>query len=695
MDWVETSRESTGLRGLAETESAAAWQISADNSSRALPLSLPRSCPAPRVSIAQWSRGLSETRTRRLPSMGAGDIFLCRTRRRRALLPVASVASAILSLLLVACLAPSSLSIREARSFSSSATSAQGPARALYIVHLRSAPPIVSYRGGIPGFPPIAPPQPSDSGSETGDEEGGDTGGDPSGNAGGAGGAGGTAGSGGAGGAAGAARAAGAGSAHGVTASANGGKRRQWRVNPRLPHVRAFKRMLQRQQRLVAAHVGLRAEQLLYSYAFAGNSFAALLSPQQVWRLSRHPAVAAVRGSAEVRALTTATPAFLQLPQSLWAAAGGEGSAGEGVVVGVVDTGIWPEHRSFANDVHSGCYSFKQRSPSLVRRLKSHKQRSPSPSFSPLFLPALPTIHRFPPFFTLPSPSFFPLSGPSQPIVPSLLPLPPFSSPLIPPPFSPPTHLLPPLFPVVTSSTSHPRPTVPHPRPSTGPAPPPTSALDSKADVSSFFFPHPLRSSPPHQSSAPYGPPPSSFKGACPTSSDFPATACSGKLVGGGSFRAALEAGGTRIDWTREYASPRDAVGHGTWCAGAAAGNGNTAAQVSATQSLGRASGMAPRARIAMYKVLWRVAGGYGSGNYADLFAAVDQAVSDGVDVLSLSLGGYNPSATYFDDLPFLRAFEAGIVVVFAAGNAGHNLPLPFARTVYNFFPYYITVGAR
>ncbi|CAI5485850.1 unnamed protein product [Closterium sp. Naga37s-1] len=626
--------------------------------------------------------------------MGAGDIFLCRTRRRRALLPVASVASAILSLLLVACLAPSSLSIREARPFSSSATSAQGPARALYIVHLRSAPPIVSYRGGIPGFPPIAPPQPSDSGSETGDEEGGDTGGDPSGSAGGAGGAGGTAGSGGAGGAggaAGAARAAGAGSAHGVTASANGGKRRQWRVNPRLPHVRAFKRMLQRQQRLVAAHVGLRAEQLLYrtdarnvlcsgmccsvgllydiftiplllhrlipslNPFFPPSSPPSLPPPHQL-RLRRQllrgaavpaagvapvtpPAVAAVRGSAEVRALTTATPAFLQLPQSLWAAAGGEGSAGEGVVVGVVDTGIWPEHRSFAND-----------------------------------------------------------------------------------------------------------------------------------------------------SSAPYGPPPSSFKGACPTSSDFPATACSGKLVGSGSFRAALEAGGTRIDWTREYASPRDAVGHGTWCAGAAAGNGNTAAQVSATQSLGRASGMAPRARIAMYKVLWRVAGGYGSGNYADLFAAVDQAVSDGVDVLSLSLGGYNPSATYFDDLPFLRAFEvgdtltvvlflpsapfpsplpppltpplrlplppsspgpplslrlpprvlplpsprpacacvpaqAGIVVVFAAGNAGapsfartvynfspyyitvgarytsvpcrHNLPLPFARTVYNFFPYYITVGAR
>ncbi|GJP29165.1 hypothetical protein CLOM_g17027 [Closterium sp. NIES-68] len=105
---------------------------------------------------------------------------------------------------------------------------------------------------------------------------------------------------------------------------------------------------------------------------------------------------------------------------------------------------------------------------------------------------------------------------------------------------------------------------------------------------------------------------------------------------------------------------------------------------------------MAPRARVAMYKVFWS---NYNSGGvsatWADIEAAVNRAVADGVDVISLSLGGLDPSATYFSDLPYFYAQAAGTVVVYASGNEGAP---PYSssiyRTISNFSPFYLTIGA-
>lgn len=48
--------------------------------------------------------------------------------------------------------------------------------------------------------------------------------------------------------------------------------------------------------------------------------------------------------------MTTYTPQFLGLPEGIWSQEGGDANAGEGLVIGFVDTGINPLHPSFAYD---------------------------------------------------------------------------------------------------------------------------------------------------------------------------------------------------------------------------------------------------------------------------------------------------------------------------------------------------------
>ncbi|CAI5533195.1 unnamed protein product [Closterium sp. Naga37s-1] len=130
----------------------------------------------------------------------------------------------------------------------------------------------------------------------------------------------------------------------------------------------------------------------------------------------------------------------------------------------------------------------------------------------------------------------------------------------------------------------------------------------------------------------------------------------------------------------------------------AAAGNSNVPVVLSPRNiNVGNATGMAPRAFLAAYKVFWgnSVTGGGITATYADVEAAVNAAVADGVDVISLSLGGADPSPTYFSDQTYLYANLAGTVVVYAAGNSGPPPLHPsMYRSISNFSPFYLTVGA-
>jgi subtilisin family serine protease len=137
-----------------------------------------------------------------------------------------------------------------------------------------------------------------------------------------------------------------------------------------------------------------------------------------------------------------------------------------------------------------------------------------------------------------------------------------------------------------------------------------------------------------------------------------------------------------------EFHSPRDFNGHGSHTASTAAGNHAVPASINGT-AIGNVSGMAPAARLAVYKALWQQSSGTGSGGTADLVMAIDDAVTDGVDVINFSVSG---STTYVVDpleVAFFHAAAAGIFVAASAGNEG-----PHASTVAHNSPWATTVAA-
>ncbi|CAI5472118.1 unnamed protein product [Closterium sp. Yama58-4] len=273
------------------------------------------------------------------------------------------------------------------------------------------------------------------------------------------------------------------------------------------------------------------------SYRYVLNGVSVKLTRSEAHRLQRHESVLKVERSRTVSVQTIHTPQFLQLPSRVWPSVGGRSRAGNGMIIGIVDTGIWPEHPSFSD------------------------------------------------------------KG--------------------------------------------------------------------------------------------YSPVPPRWRGTCMTTSDF--KGCSRKIIGARYFAEGLVASGGAVDPSTEYLSPRDASDHGTWCAGAAAGN---PVKVSGGGvQFGTASGMAPRARIAVYKAIW-VQGKLAVGSDSDVFAAVDRAVADGVDVLSSMSVAINEE-TYFKHLAMLRAARAGVFVALVAGNSGPPPGTPkLYRTLTNLSPYYITVAA-
>ncbi|GJP49863.1 hypothetical protein CLOM_g9017 [Closterium sp. NIES-68] len=315
------------------------------------------------------------------------------------------------------------------------------------------------------------------------------------------------------------------------------GPRGRGRVDARDGNVRAFAQFLTGVQQHMLQTVGIPKGRIVHSYRYVLNAVSVRLTRLEARRVKRHVSVLKVERCQTVTVQTIHTPQFLQLPWRVWPSLGGRSKAGNGMIIGVVDTGIWPEHPSFSD------------------------------------------------------------KG--------------------------------------------------------------------------------------------YSPVPARWRGTCTTTSDF--KSCSRKIIGARYFVEGLLASDGVLDPSVEYLSPRDASDHGTWCAGAAAGN-PVKVSGGGTAQYGTASGMAPRARIAVYKAIW-MQGKLAVGSDSDVFAAVDRAVADGVDVLSMSVA--INEETYFKHLAMLRAARAGVFVSLVAGNSG---PPPGSRAAYrtltNLSPYYITVAA-
>jgi subtilisin family serine protease len=99
------------------------------------------------------------------------------------------------------------------------------------------------------------------------------------------------------------------------------------------------------------------ASKKLYDYAYSFDGFAARLTQSQAAQLRAMPEVVAVTEDRKVSTQTSSTPSFLGLDarsDGLWQQLHGPKNAGEGLVIGVIDSGVWPESMSFADPDRSG-----------------------------------------------------------------------------------------------------------------------------------------------------------------------------------------------------------------------------------------------------------------------------------------------------------------------------------------------------
>nr|XP_007162881.1 hypothetical protein PHAVU_001G188400g [Phaseolus vulgaris]ESW34875.1 hypothetical protein PHAVU_001G188400g [Phaseolus vulgaris] len=173
-----------------------------------------------------------------------------------------------------------------------------------------------------------------------------------------------------------------------------------------------------------------------------------------------------------------------------------------------------------------------------------------------------------------------------------------------------------------------------------------------------------------------YGPPPRRWKGKCVTGANF--TGCNNKVIGANYFN--LEDSNSTYD----SMSPADDAGHGTHTSSTAAGVVVEGASLYGVGK-GTARGGVPSARLAVYKVCWT------SGcSDMDMLAGFDQAIADGVNFLSVSIGG--PAQDFLTDPIAIGAFHAmtrGILTSCSAGNGG-----PRPLSVENVAPWILTVAA-
>ena len=154
------------------------------------------------------------------------------------------------------------------------------------------------------------------------------------------------------------------------------------RLDTRSLRSQAYLKYLSQKQNdfAAAAAAAIPGATVTYKFDVVLNAVAMTVPASKVDELAALPGVVAVYPD-ELRYIQTDnSPQFIGAP-TVWAQLGGQESAGEGVIVGVLDTGIWPEHPSFSDPDPSG---------------KPYAAPPPAPSGSPgrASSPAAPTPAR-------------------------------------------------------------------------------------------------------------------------------------------------------------------------------------------------------------------------------------------------------------------------------------------------------------
>ncbi|KAG6600968.1 hypothetical protein SDJN03_06201, partial [Cucurbita argyrosperma subsp. sororia] len=175
-----------------------------------------------------------------------------------------------------------------------------------------------------------------------------------------------------------------------------------------------------------------------------------------------------------------------------------------------------------------------------------------------------------------------------------------------------------------------------------------------------------------------FGPAPPNWKGICQNNNNNNFS-CNRKIIGARAYHIGKSIAPDEVN------SPRDTNGHGTHTASIVAGGLVSQASLY-NLGLGTARGGAPSARIAVYKICWK----HGCSD-ADILAAFDDAIADGVDFISLSVGSSKPRP-YFSDPIAIGSFHAmkkGILTSNSAGNEG-----PKDSTTTSLSPWLLSVAA-
>ena len=180
------------------------------------------------------------------------------------------------------------------------------------------------------------------------------------------------------------------------------------------------------------------------------------------------------------------------------------------------------------------------------------------------------------------------------------------------------------------------------------------------------------------------------FIGECQTGEDFDGSACNSKVLAAHYFAEDFIAYVPKDERSgTEKISPVDVDSHGTHTGSTAVGNADVETFVDG-RSFGLTSGIAPAAKLSVYKVCWEDTDPNTGGCYSSSsVAAINQAIYDGVDVLNYSISGSATTTTDPVSMAFLSAASAGIFVAASAGNSG-----PTASTVNHGAPWVTTVAA-